>query len=59
MSAPDPLERDLVKCEDKRIHAERAIEFLGRRTVEEFLDDQLVQAAVIRCIEVLSVQVDV
>jgi uncharacterized protein with HEPN domain len=54
MSALDPRERDLVKCEDMRIHAERAREFLGQRTLDEFLDDQLVQAAVVRCVEVIG-----
>jgi len=54
MSALDPRERDLVKCEDMRIHAERAREFLGERTLDEFLNDQLVQAAVIRCVEVIG-----
>lgn len=54
MSAIDPRERDLVKCEDMRIHAERAREFLGERTLDEFLADQLVQAAVIRCVEVIG-----
>lgn len=54
MSALDPRERDLVKCEDMRIHAERAREFLGERTLDEFLQDQLVQAAVIRCVEVIG-----
>jgi uncharacterized protein with HEPN domain len=54
MNVPDPRERDLVKCEDMRIHAERAREFLGTRTLEEFLGDELVQAAVIRCIEVIG-----
>jgi uncharacterized protein with HEPN domain len=54
MSALDPHERDLVKCEDMRIHAERAREFLDGRTLEEFLADELVQAAVIRCVEVIG-----
>jgi uncharacterized protein with HEPN domain len=54
MSALDPHERDLVKCEDMRIHAERAREFLRGRTLEEFLADELVQAAVIRCVEVIG-----
>lgn len=54
MSALDPRERDLVKCEDMRIHAERAREFLGERTLDEFLGDQLIQAAVIRCVEVIG-----
>lgn len=54
MNALDSRERDLVKCEDMRIHAERAREFLGTRTLDEFLDDELVQAAVIRCVEVIG-----
>ena len=55
MSALEPRERDLVKCEDMRIHAARDREFLGERTPDEFLADQLVQAAVIRCVEVIGV----
>lgn len=54
MSALDPRERDLVKCEDMRLHAERACGYLGDRTLEEFLDDDLIQAAVIRCVEVVG-----
>lgn len=54
MSALDPRERDLVKCEDMRIHAKRACEYLGQRTLQEFLNDDLIQAAVIRCIEVVG-----
>lgn len=54
MNVPDPRERDLVKCEDMRIHAQRAREYLGTRTLEEFLDDDLIQAAVIRCVEVVG-----
>lgn len=54
MGVPDPSERDLVKCEDMRIHAERARSYLGDRTLEEFLSDGLIQAAVIRCIEVVG-----
>ncbi|MCH7799743.1 MAG: DUF86 domain-containing protein [Planctomycetes bacterium] len=54
MSALEPHERDLVKCEDMRIHAQRAREFLGTHTLDEFLDDELVQAAVIRCVEVIG-----
>lgn len=46
--------RDLVKCEDMRIHAERARQFLGARSLAEFQADELVQAAVIRCIEVIG-----
>ena len=54
MSGPDPRERDLVKCEDMRIHAERAREFLGSRSLEELLADKMVQDAVIRCVEVVG-----
>jgi len=54
MSALDPQQRDLVKCEDMRIYAERAVEYLGERSLEEFLDDHLIQAAVIRCVEVVG-----
>ena len=50
MSPLDPLERDLVKCEDMRIHAERARKFMGTCSLEEFLSDDMVQAAVIRCV---------
>ena len=54
MSALDPLERDLVKCEDMRLYAERARKFLGSRSFEEFKNDQLVQDAIIRCVEVIG-----
>lgn len=54
MSALDPRERDLVKCEDMRIHAKRASEYLGSRTLDEFLEDDLIQAAVVRCVEVVG-----
>jgi len=54
MSSPSQLERDLVKCEDMRLHAERACEFVGRRTWAEFESDDLLQAAVIRCVEVIG-----
>lgn len=54
MSALDPRERDLVKCEDMRIHAARARQFLGQRSLKEFLADEMAQAAVIRCVEVIG-----
>ena len=54
MSALDSRERDLVKCEDMRIYAERARQFLGSRSLEEFLTDEMAQAAVIRCVEVIG-----
>ncbi len=37
-----------------RIHAERAREFLGTRSLEEFLADEMVQTAVVRCVEVVG-----
>jgi uncharacterized protein with HEPN domain len=54
MNTPDPRERDLVKCEDMRLHAERARAFVGSCSLAEFLADELLQAAVIRCIEVIG-----
>ena len=50
----DRLERDLVKCEDMRLHAERACRFLGARSVEELQADELVQSAIVRCVEVVG-----
>jgi len=50
----DPRERDLVKCEDMRIHAQRARRFLASRSLEEFLADEMAQDAVIRCVEVVG-----
>ncbi len=54
MNVPDPRERDLVKCEDMRIHAQRAREYMGERTLDVFLEEHLIQAAVIRCVEVIG-----
>ena len=54
MSALDPRERNLVKCEDMRIYAERVLQFLGSRALHEFLTDEMAQAAVIRCVEVIG-----
>ena len=55
MSAlPDRQQRDLVKCEDMRLHAERARKFLGSRSLDEFLADELIQSAVVRCVEVVG-----
>lgn len=55
MSAlPDPRQRDLVKCEDMRLHAERAGRFLGSRSLDEFLGDELIQSAIVRCVEVIG-----
>jgi uncharacterized protein with HEPN domain len=48
------LRRDLVKCEDMRLHAERARRFLAARSLEEFLADDLVQSAVVRCVKVIG-----
>ena len=54
MSALDPRERDLVKCEDMRIHAKRAQQFLGMRSLDEFVTDEMMQAAIVRCLEVIG-----
>lgn len=54
MSPLDRRERDLVKCEDMRIYAERSKEFLGSRSLADFQADDLLQAAVIRCVEVIG-----
>jgi uncharacterized protein with HEPN domain len=54
MSTPDSLERDLVKCEDMRIRAERAREHLGSRSPADFRADSMAQDAVIRCVEVVG-----
>lgn len=54
MKRRDQFERDLVRCEDMRLHAERAARFLGGRSLDQFLDDEVVQAAVIRCVEVIG-----
>ena len=54
MSAFDARERDLVKCEDMRINAQRALQFLGTRSLREFQADEMLQAAVIRCVEVIG-----
>ena len=54
MSSLDPRERDLVKCEDMRIYAERAVQYLGSRTLAEFPADSMLQNASIRCIEVIG-----
>ncbi len=54
MSPLDPRQRDLVKCEDMRIHAERARRFLADRSLDEFLNDQMLQDAVVRCVEVIG-----
>jgi len=54
MKRRDQFERDLVKCEDMRLHAERAVRFVGGRSPDQFLDDERVQAAVIRCVEVIG-----
>jgi len=52
--SPDPRQRDLVKCEDMRIHAKRAVDYVGSRSLEDFMADDMVQAAVVRCVEVIG-----
>jgi uncharacterized protein with HEPN domain len=54
MPAIDRKQRDLVKCEDMRLHARQAISFLGNRTLDVFKKDDMLQAAIIRCVEVVG-----
>lgn len=54
MNAPDPRERDAVKCEDMRHYAQRAVEFLESIDFKAFMADEKTQLAVIRCIEVIG-----
>ncbi|HPC46258.1 MAG TPA: DUF86 domain-containing protein [Candidatus Latescibacteria bacterium] len=54
MPVPVDRERDLAKCEDMRIHVARARDFLGAMSLAEFEKDELRQAAVVRCIEVIG-----
>jgi len=51
---PDPRRRDLVKCEDMRLYAERACAFLAGRAFAEYAADDMLQAAVTRCVEVIG-----
>jgi uncharacterized protein with HEPN domain len=37
-----------------RLHAERACKFLAARSLAEFQADDLVQSAVVRCVEVIG-----
>ena len=46
--------RDLVKCEDMRIHAERACRYINGKSLEEFLTDDMTKDAVVRCVEVIG-----
>ena len=54
MKRPEKAARDLVKCEDMRIYAERACRYMGERSLDEFLADDLVKDAVVRCVEVIG-----
>jgi uncharacterized protein with HEPN domain len=54
MSARDARRRDLVKCEDMRLYAERAQQFLAARSRKDFLADAMLQDAVVRCVEVIG-----
>jgi uncharacterized protein with HEPN domain len=54
MSARDARRRDLVKCEDMRIYAERAQQFLAARSLKDFLADAMPQDAIVRCVEVIG-----
>jgi len=50
----ESAERDLVKCEDMRIHAANAIRFMEDMDFSEFSRNEVVQAAVVRSIEVVG-----
>jgi len=55
MTGPhEARQRDLVKCEDMRLYAQRAMRFLGQRNLEQFLADDMIQDAVVRCVEVIG-----
>ncbi len=54
MCALDPLERDLVKCADMRIQAERALKFLDKNSLQDFLANEMLQCAVVRCVEIIG-----
>lgn len=41
----DRRRRDLVKCEDMRLFAQRAIRYVGEKEVAEFEADEILQAA--------------
>ncbi len=52
--SPDSRERDLVKCEDMRIYSERAVQYMGSSSLDEFLANDMAQSAIVRCIEVIG-----
>jgi uncharacterized protein with HEPN domain len=37
-----------------RLHAERAIQYMGQLSLQQFLANDMVQSAVIRCVEVIG-----
>ena len=50
----DRRRRDLVKCEDMRLFAQRAIRYVGEKNVAEFEADEILQAAVYRAVSTVG-----
>ena len=50
----DQKRRDLVKCEDMRLFAERAIRYVADMTLEAFAADDIVQDAVVYSVSVIG-----
>ena len=46
--------RDLVKCEDMRLFADRAMRYMETRTADQFSADEILQAAIVRCVSVVG-----
>jgi uncharacterized protein with HEPN domain len=50
----DQKQRDLVKCEDMRLFAERAIRYVADMSLEAFASDEIVQDAVVYSVSVIG-----
>ena len=50
----DQKRRDLVKCEDMRLFAERAIRYVGEMNQSVFEADEIVQAAVVQSVSTIG-----
>lgn len=50
----DQKRRDLVKCEDMRLFAERAIQYVGDMNQSAFEADEIVQAAVVHSVSTIG-----
>jgi uncharacterized protein with HEPN domain len=51
---PDQKERDLQKCRDMVAYAAKARQFLGNLSLDELRANEMVQAAVARCVEIIG-----